>query len=88
MYLNNCIVQGEIVSIDKVKFCYYERLKAILVIHISISSNMNNIMECRIYDGNIDIFLDKYVLNDICILCGSLKNKDKEFDYILVNEIY
>ena len=77
IYLNNCIVQGEIISVDKVKFSYYDRLKAILVIQISINCNINNIMECRIYDEDIDIFLDKYILNDICILCGSIRNENR-----------
>ncbi|MDD2376678.1 MAG: hypothetical protein PHD15_02860 [Clostridia bacterium] len=82
--MNNCIIQGEIINIDKAKFCYYDRLKAVLVININIniSCNIYNVMKCRIYD--IDIFLHKYALNNICIICGSLKNsKVKFFDYIL-----
>ena len=90
--MNNCIVQGRIISVDKVKFCYYDRLKAILIIQIIISCNVNNIMECRIYDEDIDVFLDKYALNDICILSGSLRNKTKceklNSNYIIVKEVY
>lgn len=86
--MNNCIIQGEIINIQKVKFCYYNKLKAVLVIHISIGCSISNVIECRIYDEDIDIFLDKYVLNDTCILCGSLNNSLKGWDYIIVNEIY
>ena len=90
--MNNCIVQGKIVSLDKVKFCYYDRLKAVLIIYVSIGCNIDNIIECRIYDNDIDIFLDKYSLHDICILVGSLKNNKKgkysNQDYVLVKEIY
>jgi hypothetical protein len=90
--LNNCIVQGEITSIYKVKFSYYDKLKAVLVIYIAISCDVCNIMECRIYDKDIDMFLDKYKLDDICILSGSLRNEyeSKKFnlDYLFVKQIY
>lgn len=87
--MNNCIIQGKIISIEKVKFCYYDKLKAVLIIYVAIGSNINNVMECRIYDNDIDIFLDKYSLKDICILCGSLRKSKNIFcDYILVKEIY
>lgn len=88
--MNNCIIQGKIISIEKVKFCYYDKLKAVLIIYVAIGSNINNVMECRIYDNDIDTFLDKYVLNNICILYGNLKNNkdNKCCDYIIVREIY
>ena len=90
--MNNCIVQGEITSIGKVKFSYYDKLKAVLVIYIAISCDVCNIMECRIYDKDIDIFLDKYKLEDICILSGSLRNeyenKSKKSNYMFVKRIY
>jgi hypothetical protein len=63
-------------------------LKPVLVIKTSISRNIYIIMECRIYDEDIDIFLDKYILNDICILSGSLKNKYKIYHYLLVRKNY
>ncbi len=87
IYINNCIIQGKVIGIDKVKFCYYLSLKAVLVVYISIKNNVDNIMECRIYDNDIDIFLDKYILNDICILCGSLRSNNN-FCYVLAEEIY
>lgn len=88
--MNNCIIQGEIVKTDKVKFCYYDKLKAVLIIYVAISCNTNNVIECRIYDNDIDIFLDKYSLKDICTLCGSLNNNENSncYDYIFVREIY
>lgn len=90
--MNNCIVQGEITSIGKVKFSYYDKLKAILVIYIAISCDVCNIMECRLYDKDIDTFLDKYKLEDICILSGSLRNKNESKNsnssYVFVKQIY
>lgn len=89
--MNNCIIQGRVVNIGKVKFYYYN-LKAVLNVCVSISYNNYNIMECRIYDENIDIFLDKYTLNDNCILSGSLRKKDKKDiyrnDYLKVIEMF
>lgn len=72
--MNNCIVQGKILSIGKVRFSYYENLKASLVVKVAINCDVDNIMLCKIYDSDIDIFLDKYNLGDICIFFGSLIN--------------
>ncbi len=86
--MNNCIIQGKIVSIGEVKFDYYLKLQAVLV--IMIDTGFDNIIEVRVYNRDIDIFLDKYILGDICVICGYMKknNSYNSFDYVKLREIY
>ncbi|MDD2376278.1 MAG: hypothetical protein PHD15_03460 [Clostridia bacterium] len=43
---------------------------------------------CIVKSGIFYYTIDKYLLKDICILCGNLNNRINGSDYIIVNEIY
>lgn len=82
--MNNIYFLGKIIEISKIKFDYYNKLKASLKINILDSDN-NEIFNIDVLEKDCDYINFNCKVNDIVLLQCNIQNINGNYKYILVD---
>ena len=78
--MNNIIFVGKIIEKSKVKFDYYNKLKASM--EITLIEN-NNLFRVKVLEKDIDKLLSNIHLQDDVLVFCHAEGKNRNIDYVL-----